>query len=360
MTDIKQLSICIPTYNRADSVKELVQQIIDFNLKDMIDLIVIDDASNDKTYEKLLEFSDGQDVRILKNEKNLSQSGTFLRCFKECRTEYLLVMFDDEFLFKEGVLELMPLLDQLNADFISTQWDRFGSIDRPCKSTQKISIVDIDKYCSHAPGLVYRKSIYEQVEPYMTKRFNEKCLTTFFYPQYTLLLLAKLCKLKLYATPILGGGLREAWYRSGLVDPERGEGYQSLTNIVYRYLSRQKIYKDLLEEFPSSKNKRALELLIHNHKISFYFLIQGGLEQFLKVTEHYSGPEKNESSEQNPHEDPSKNDKKIQENTLTSPDLIDDFKLGSFRASITPLGAIKNLLTYLKIKIRIFLFKIFE
>lgn len=360
MTNVKKLSICIPTYNRAEAVYELVKQIIDFQLKDLVDLIVIDDASNDKSYDKLLEFSDGQDVRIFKNEQNLSQSGTFLRCFKECRTEYLLVMFDDEFLFKEGVLELLPLLDQLDADFISTQWDRFGSIDRPCRSTKEISILDLDKYCSHAPGLVYRKSIYEQVEPYLTKRLDENCLTTFFYPQYTLLLIAKLCKLKIYATPILAGGLRKDWYRSGLVDPERGESYQSLTNIVYRYISREKIYKDMLLEFTSSQNKKALELLIHNHKISLYFLIEGGLHQFLKITEHYSGKEINESSEDNLGEDVSKKDSTFQASVLTSPELIDDFRLGSFRASMTPMGAIKNLLSYLRIKVSIFLFKIFE
>ena len=96
MTSNKKISICIPTYNRSETVYRLLTQIISFDLKDILDVIVIDDASTDNTYQHLIGLADGDDIRISRNERNVGLTGNILNCFNECKTEYLIYMADDE------------------------------------------------------------------------------------------------------------------------------------------------------------------------------------------------------------------------------------------------------------------------
>lgn len=321
MTSSKKISICIPTYNRSETVYRLLTQIISFDLKDILDVIVIDDASTDDTYQHLIGLADGDDIRISRNEKNAGLTGNILNCFNECNTEYLIYMADDEILYKDGIEELIILLEDFKPDFLTTQWNRLDHIARESKKLKEISLLDIEAFAYHGPGLVFKKSYIDFTKPYLLSRLDKGCTAAFFLPLIILLIVGKLNDSKFFSSPILLGGFPEEGVLASNVLDSKGEHYLSLTNLLNRYVDLEQFYKEMLVEFASSKYLRELKLLLDSHKLSLYFLLEMGIG-------------------------------------VKSPKLISDFRLGALRASMHPLGAIKSLINYISMKVKLFIYRI--
>ena len=321
MTSNKIISICIPTYNRSETVYRLLTQIISFDLKDILDVIVIDDASTDDTYQHLIGLADGGDIRISRNEKNAGLTGNILNCFNECNTEYLIYMADDEILYKDGIEELIILLEDFKPDFLTTQWDRLDHMARESKKLKEISLLDIEAFAYHGPGLVFKKSYIDFTKPYLLSRLDKGCTAAFFLPLIILLIVGKLNDSKFFSSPILLGGFpKEGVLTSNVLD-SKGEHYHSLTNLLNRYVDLEQFYKEMLVEFASSKYLTDLKLLLDSHKLSLYFLLEMGIG-------------------------------------VKSPKLISDFRRGALRASMHPLGAIKSLINYISMKVKLFIYRI--
>jgi len=321
LTSSKKISICIPTYNRSETVYRLLTQIISFDLKDILDVIVIDDASTDDTYQHLIGLADGDDIRISRNEKNAGLTGNILNCFNECNTEYLIYMADDEILYKDGIEELIILLEDFKPDFLTTQWNRLDHIARESKKLKEISLLDIEAFAYHGPGLVFKKSYIDFTKPYLLSRLDKGCTAAFFLPLIILLIVGKLNDSKFFSSPILLGGFPEEGVLASNVLDSKGEHYLSLTNLLNRYVDLEQFYKEMLVEFASSKYLRELKLLLDSHKLSLYFLLEMGIG-------------------------------------VKSPKLISDFRLGALRASMHPLGAIKSLINYISMKVKLFIYRI--
>lgn len=73
---IKKLSIIIPVYNEASTIKVLLQKIIKVQLHNAIqkEIIVVDDCSTDETYNRLLDFKQEAGIEtplvVIRHEKN--------------------------------------------------------------------------------------------------------------------------------------------------------------------------------------------------------------------------------------------------------------------------------------------------
>ncbi len=67
-------SIVIPVYNEEANIKKLIIEIIKLNFKNY-ELIIIDDASSDRTFE-LIENFQAKNLRIIRHKRNLGQSSS--------------------------------------------------------------------------------------------------------------------------------------------------------------------------------------------------------------------------------------------------------------------------------------------
>ena len=110
---MKKLSICIPTYNRPDSIdslsKDFFSPILD-KYSEMIEIIVCD---NSDEYECLLNerFLDSR-VKYDKNLVNLGFAGNIKKCIELATGEFLWIIADDD----EIIIEKFELLiDALNS-----------------------------------------------------------------------------------------------------------------------------------------------------------------------------------------------------------------------------------------------------
>lgn len=97
----KILTIAIPTYNRASYLDLCLENICKQSIKysNIIEIIVSDNCSNDNTSEivnKYINF--GNDIKYIKNDKNIGPDGNFLQCLNFSTGKYLHIIGDDDIL----------------------------------------------------------------------------------------------------------------------------------------------------------------------------------------------------------------------------------------------------------------------
>jgi glycosyltransferase involved in cell wall biosynthesis len=67
------VSVVLPTYNRADTLKRSIQSVLSQSFTDF-ELIVVDDASRDESAEVVASFDDSR-IKYVRNEFNLGGAG---------------------------------------------------------------------------------------------------------------------------------------------------------------------------------------------------------------------------------------------------------------------------------------------
>ena len=280
MSNQKLITICIATYNRSEIVTNLIKSLLSFELNNEIEILVIDDYSSDNTSENLSQFSDVPNVSVYTNQQNLSRARTQLKYFNLCKTEFLVELADDDYLLKDGLLELLDLLPKSDVDFFSTRWiDPDGSFcpGRGSDKVQDVSLTNLRRASEHSIGCVFRASIIRHSEKYLLKRLDRDCALAFFWHQNIVLCMAMLNNLTLVSCPIiLGGYPTKDSAPSNLIDPN-GNKYFSLTSAFNKYLGLKEFYEDMLEQFPESPLFDELIILSNSHNLSLYNSIDDAL-----------------------------------------------------------------------------------
>ncbi|MFB9950171.1 glycosyltransferase family 2 protein [Rhizobium puerariae] len=113
MNSIK-LSICIPTYNRAESLRDCLDRCVrelDFGFP--FEIVISDNASTDHTTSVVQEFIErGAPIRYHKGDENVGMIPNVNSAFRLGRGEYLLYLADDDRLIGEEIAEIVAYLDQ--------------------------------------------------------------------------------------------------------------------------------------------------------------------------------------------------------------------------------------------------------
>lgn len=107
------LSICVPTFNRHESLKLLIDTIynqIKFNSK--VELVVSDNNSNDNTQNILKKYSEIENIRIYKNNSNIGAVGNILKLTQVlAKGDYVWVIGDDDLLIPGAIDKLVKLIE---------------------------------------------------------------------------------------------------------------------------------------------------------------------------------------------------------------------------------------------------------
>ena len=111
-----KLSIIIPIFNETDTIAEIIRQVQSVRYPVDHELIIVDDASMDKTYEKAAGIQtdgvrEGKEIRLFKNEINRGKSFS-VRKGIECSHGDLILIQDGDLEYEPGDIPklLEPLL----------------------------------------------------------------------------------------------------------------------------------------------------------------------------------------------------------------------------------------------------------
>ncbi len=92
--DLPLVSICIPTYNRADMVGDAIRSALSQTYP-ALEVVVVDNASTDRTAEVVASLADPR-LRFERNDRNLGLFGNFNRCIELARGTLVHILHSDD------------------------------------------------------------------------------------------------------------------------------------------------------------------------------------------------------------------------------------------------------------------------
>jgi len=111
-----KLTIAIPTFNRAAKLQAQLDRLLP-QLTAEVQCQVYDNASTDETPQVLSRYS-SPFLFYLHLPCNFGGERNMLRCFDECRTEWLWVLSDDDPIAADAVASLLALIQNNSCDYI--------------------------------------------------------------------------------------------------------------------------------------------------------------------------------------------------------------------------------------------------
>lgn len=111
------VSVIIGAYNTESYISQAIQSVLSQTINN-IEIIVVDDASTDRTAEVAKSFTD-QRVRVLVNEQNLGASGARNRALKAAEGEWVAVLDSDDWYAPERLEKLLQVANSENADIVA-------------------------------------------------------------------------------------------------------------------------------------------------------------------------------------------------------------------------------------------------
>jgi len=125
------VSIAVPTYNHEHFLGECLDSLIKQTYKNL-EIIVVDDASTDLTYEVAKKYAAKYPdiIRIFKNDANFGLTQTWLRCYKEVKGEFFCTFSGDDIMMPDKIeLQLKSLQENPKSTLCMTNgyWFESGS-----------------------------------------------------------------------------------------------------------------------------------------------------------------------------------------------------------------------------------------
>jgi len=106
-------SVLIPTFNRAKSVCNLIDEINQYRHDD-IEIVVVDDCSDKVNWSTLKEFSSlHSNVRLIRNEENVGLTKNWNNTIKYAKGEWIGFICDDDEYVEDVFLRVRDLVDDI-------------------------------------------------------------------------------------------------------------------------------------------------------------------------------------------------------------------------------------------------------
>jgi glycosyltransferase involved in cell wall biosynthesis len=101
------VSVCIPTFNRAASLKKCISSVTNQSYKNL-EIIILNNDSTDNTAEVTAYFCKQDDrIRALSNPSNIGAANNFNAVIKLANAEYCMWLADDDYLEPDYILACM-------------------------------------------------------------------------------------------------------------------------------------------------------------------------------------------------------------------------------------------------------------
>jgi glycosyltransferase involved in cell wall biosynthesis len=139
------LSICIPTFNRADYLKRLLKSLIPQikNHKNKIEIIISDNCSTDNTYNIIDKYRKTGLIKYHKNNKNIGAAKNYDKLITTlAKGKYCWILGDDEIVLKNAINEILMTI-QINSSIDYFYINYYTSIPEP---NSRIKWSNYEKY----------------------------------------------------------------------------------------------------------------------------------------------------------------------------------------------------------------------
>ena len=183
LTKSYRVSVLIPAYNEEDSIEGTVKSILDLDYKNIIEIIIINDGSKDKTKEIALSLEKKYDNVILFDKVNSGKADSLNQAIKIAKGELIVVVDADSYPSKDSFQKMIGFFDDLKVGAVTTRI----FVREPKTFIQKLQSIEyrviafsrkllgfLDAiYVTPGPLAIYRKSALEKIGGFDPKNITE-------------------------------------------------------------------------------------------------------------------------------------------------------------------------------------------
>lgn len=163
MKNTSTISLVICNYNRAKFIDRAIRSCLNqLIINRNIEVIVIDDASSDESLKVINEFS--EEIFFFQNKKNLGISKSSNIGLKKASGSYWMRVDSDDFLNMHAC-NLMSLFLDANTEYSYVYCDHLR-VDQLGNKIEKVKLDTQDKLFAHGAGILFRKSVLNQIGGY--------------------------------------------------------------------------------------------------------------------------------------------------------------------------------------------------
>ena len=150
----KKVTIGIPVFRVEDYIRRTMESVLS-QTYDNIEILVIDDASDDKSLDILHSIQGthprGNDIRILSHEHNQGVSETRNQIIDEAKGEFLYFVDSDDIIENDTISLLMDQIERHHADIAFGSYERIGlSGEHTLFQYPNILFEDADSFANYA------------------------------------------------------------------------------------------------------------------------------------------------------------------------------------------------------------------
>ena len=149
---INEITILIPTYNRAELLNKNLESIQNQDFKGRINCVISDNNSSDLTYDVYKKWQNRNKnihIKYLKNDKDIPAIENFINTTKHIDTEYSKFLQDDDWLEPEAISKISKGIEKFEADSLIFNCNIFSYREKDPKknyyklSTEQVSVDNV-------------------------------------------------------------------------------------------------------------------------------------------------------------------------------------------------------------------------
>jgi glycosyltransferase involved in cell wall biosynthesis len=157
------LSICIPTYNRADAVLSLVQNILR-SKSQLFEVVVLDNCSEDDTWSRLAMIKDDR-LRIFRNAENIGGIRNPLKVLTLGRSSFSLLCLDKDTVNPENIEKAIQEISSIdNLAFGSFELNLVKMLPSEVYNSGVDAMNNMSFRSNHPTGMFYKTVLYRESE----------------------------------------------------------------------------------------------------------------------------------------------------------------------------------------------------
>lgn len=168
----KILSISVAAYNLENLIEENLKSFINSEVNDLIEVIVTDDGSKDKTSEIVEKYAkEYPGTIVLVQQKNMGAGSTVNSGIKHATGKYFKMIDGDDWVETENLNQLVRKLQNLDVDMVITNYETYDNSIKKIIGETKFSIesdkeVEFEKICQdlhlEMHNVIYKTSILQK------------------------------------------------------------------------------------------------------------------------------------------------------------------------------------------------------
>ncbi len=185
------LTIGIPTYNRKKTILNCLDNLYKNKIHLKANVLIIDNSSEDQTYDTInKKYS--HVFNIFKNKSNIGFSGSTIKLFEICSTEYLLWLPDEDIIVDKNLDRLIEILTKNSYFFLCPQYYLNNNKLKLYRGNNEMKLTSSITYdlwilSSHLPGLIFNVSKTKKIINKFTTLIKNYPNVTKYYPQLFIL-----------------------------------------------------------------------------------------------------------------------------------------------------------------------------